>query len=139
VGSDLSQYPGGVGPRPSLRYRHGRFGVLAAFFEEGPDNPRLAQLIQHLPAKGAVNALRDEVLDLRMHVPEHSDAYTFTGSFTTPPCTEDVEWVVLSKPIHGSKEQLAAFAERLQKNNRPIQALNERAVSLVRLDGKRGP
>jgi carbonic anhydrase len=117
----------------------GRFGVLAAFFEEGPDNPRLAQLIQHLPAKGAVNALRDEVLDLRMHVPEHSDAYTFTGSFTTPPCTEDVEWVVLSKPIHGSKEQLAAFAERLQKNNRPIQALNERAVSLVRLDGKRGP
>jgi carbonic anhydrase len=115
----------------------GRFGVVAGFFEEGPDNPRLAQLIQHLPAKGAVNELREEVLDLRMHLPEHSGAYTFMGSFTTPPCTEDVEWVVLSKPIHASKDQLAAFAARLQQNNRPIQSLNERAVSLVQLDGKR--
>src|SRR5688572_33351894 len=103
----------------------GHFAVIAVLFEEGKDNPNLAQLIDHLPQeKGQTNAVAGQI-DLALHLPHASETFHFTGSFTTPPCTEDVEWVVMVKPVQAGKAQLRAFAERLGQNNRPVQNWNE--------------
>jgi carbonic anhydrase len=33
-----------------------------------------------------------------------SDFYTYEGSFTIPPCTEGVRWIVITKCVHISPE-----------------------------------
>ena len=58
--------------------------------------------------------------------------YTFSGSLTTPPCSEDVTWFVLKKPVEISKPEEAAFATKYAHNARPVQPLHGRAVQATR-------
>jgi len=114
----------------------GHFAVVGAFFEQGKTNPNLEQLIAHFPkAKGDAQHFTDKKLDLAFHLPPTTEAYTYLGSFTTPPCTENVEWLVLRDPVSASREQLKAFAERLHHNNRPIQPLHGRPVGTSAIAG----
>jgi carbonic anhydrase len=115
----------------------GDFAVVAVLFSEGPTNENLATLITHFPPRLGDSYVRPDVkLDLRLHVPAASHAPAlYTGSFTTPPCTEPVAWLVFRTPFYASAEQLAAFADKLQHNNRPIQALHERRVDSGSLAG----
>ena len=69
-------------------------------------------------------------IDVAINVPKDIYAYHYIGSLTTPPCTENVQWLVMKNPIAMSKEQLAAFASRLQHNNRPTQAMNARILTV---------
>jgi carbonic anhydrase len=116
------------------RAKDGSFAVVAAFFEKGGDNPRLAQLIQNFPAKkGEAEHHADVSIDLQTHLPPQMTAHGFVGSFTTPPCTENVEWIVLAQPIKAGASQLAAFAARLNENNRPVQPLNGRALQTAQV------
>jgi carbonic anhydrase len=43
------------------------------------------------------------------------------GSLTTPPCTEDVLWLVLKQPQQISPEQQAIFERLYKPNARPVQ------------------
>ncbi|KAB1979815.1 carbonic anhydrase family protein, partial [Haemophilus parainfluenzae] len=54
--------------------------------------------------------------------------YSYSGSLTTPPCSEGVTWIVLAEPIHISPSQVEAFANLYQMNARPIQATNGRQI-----------
>lgn len=113
----------------------GGFAVLSVLVEAGTANADLATLIANLPpAKGDVHTPPDVVLDLGRHLPPESGAMNYIGSFTTPPCTQDVEWLVLTKPLTASPEQLGTFATRLHANNRPIQSLNGRGIAQGKLE-----
>ena len=60
---------------------------------------------------------------------EDKDYYNFEGSLTTPPCTEDVNWIVFKNQETVSKEQVEKFTQTLGfKNNRPIQDTNGRQI-----------
>ncbi|HEX5226428.1 MAG TPA: carbonic anhydrase family protein [Bryobacteraceae bacterium] len=70
-------------------------------------------------------------------LPETQLYYTYTGSLTTPPCTEGVRWVVMTTPVavtSGFVQQLHTITAGFPNysgyanNNRPIQPLNGRAV-----------
>ena len=54
--------------------------------------------------------------------------YHYNGSFTTPPCTEIVEWIILKDYKEASKEQLDKLHHLLHDNYRPVQDLNGRKV-----------
>ncbi|XP_022888545.1 alpha carbonic anhydrase 1, chloroplastic-like isoform X2 [Olea europaea var. sylvestris] len=60
--------------------------------------------------------------------------YKYVGSFTTPPCTENVTWVILAKVRSMSKEQVEALKAPLdtgcKNNNRPVQESHGRLVEL---------
>ncbi|HZI52677.1 MAG TPA: carbonic anhydrase family protein, partial [Chitinophagaceae bacterium] len=71
-----------------------------------------------------------------MNVPKELYAWHYVGSLTTPPCTENVQWLVLRNPISMSKEQIAAFSSRMKNNNRPTQPLNERKPFIDDIVGK---
>jgi carbonic anhydrase len=69
-------------------------------------------------------------------VPKELFAYHYIGSLTTPPCTENVQWLVLQKHGEMSKEQINAIASRLNKNNRPTQPLNDRKLTIDDISAK---
>jgi carbonic anhydrase len=61
-------------------------------------------------------------------LPPATGCYTFPGSLTTPPCSEQVTWLVLKAPTQISAEKMAAFARVYPRNARPTQPLNGREV-----------
>ena len=54
------------------------------------------------------------------------------GSLTTPPCSEGVNWFVLTQPIEVGAAQVARFTRAVSLNARPLQALNNRLVMTPR-------
>lgn len=117
----------------------GRLAVLSVLYQEGSENENLAKIIAHFPkAKGESSILPEVKLELRFHLPENIAAYHYMGSLTTPPCTENVEWIVFRDPINASREQLAAFAARLGRTNRPVQPLNGRLLRMRQMAGQVG-
>ena len=51
--------------------------------------------------------------------PQDTAYYTYVGSVTAPPCTEDVTWYVLKTPVDISAEQIRAFAKLYPHDARP--------------------
>lgn len=111
----------------------GKLAVVSILFKEGQlKNPTIAKLIEHLPTlKGEVKHPENVVLNLGEHIPDHESVYTYSGSLTTPPCSEDVQWLILSEKMEATKEQIAAFSSVIGPNNRPVQNINNRKVDVV--------
>ena len=115
---------------------NGSLAVVGILFTEGAANANFAKLIAHFPAaKGQSVTLPDEKLDLNLQLPAKQSAYTYMGSLTTPPCTENVEWFVFRDPVQASREQFSAFAARLKPNNRPVQPLHGRSIEAATVAG----
>ena len=43
-------------------------------------------------------------------LPESADAYTYSGSATTPPCRQNIQWVIYRRPIILSKTAVSSLA-----------------------------
>ena len=54
--------------------------------------------------------------------------FRYTGSLTSAPCTEGVDWIVLKQPVMLSAAQLARYRQRFADNARPVQPLHGRVV-----------
>jgi carbonic anhydrase len=65
-------------------------------------------------------------------LPPSLASFRYSGSLTTPPCTEQVDWIVLQTPIQASKAQVAALQKVMCGNNRPTQPLNGRTITASR-------
>ena len=68
-------------------------------------------------------------------LPSSLKSVRYTGSLTTPPCTEGVNWLVMEQPVNLSKAQIDAVTAVYSDNYRPVQPLNGREV-VVTPDGK---
>ena len=56
-------------------------------------------------------------------------------ALTTPPCSEDVRWFIMTEPIRFDREQIDAFRALFDGNNRPTQPLNDRRILTDRIGG----
>lgn len=116
----------------------GDLAVVGVLFQEGKTlNENFTKIIANLPnAKGESKHIKDANLNLKVHLPRDNYAYHYTGSLTTPPCSESVQWLVLRDPVTLSKDQIEAFSSRIGPNNRPTQPVNDREVKVDDLVGK---
>jgi carbonic anhydrase len=109
----------------------GKLAVIAVMFKEGTENRTLAKIWKKLPTlkrgtEEKCGLTNDEVKSL---MPTNKDYYKFTGSLTTPPCSENVKWHVYKTPLTVSKKQASQFTALFgHPNNRPIQDTNKRTV-----------
>ncbi|KAL8430987.1 hypothetical protein ACSSS7_005582 [Eimeria intestinalis] len=56
----------------------------------------------------------DNKIDLKSLLSEDAILIAYQGSLTTPPCTENVDWYVVRKPLPASAAQLKRFCNYLQ-------------------------
>lgn len=111
----------------------GQLAVVAVLLDAGTENPLVHTLWSNLPKEEGKEVRRDGVLiraaDL---LPPDRGYYTFEGSLTTPPCTENVTWLVLKQPVTLSTAEIAQFSERYPDDARPTQPLYDRIVKETR-------
>lgn len=107
----------------------GPFVVLGVLVEEGPPEATMIDVFDHLPL-GVGDTHADTFFDASELLPDSLAAYRYEGSLTTPPCTEDVTWLVLAEPVTWSAEQLARLTARYDANSRPLQDLHDRPLVL---------
>jgi len=107
----------------------GNITIISVMFKEGSPNDALDKLwLQLSNNKGEAVPIKTRVIPSEL-MPENRSYYRYSGSLTTPPCTEGVRWIVLKTPMTASKGQIDSFVSAIKlKNNRPIQALNGRVV-----------
>jgi carbonic anhydrase len=107
----------------------GHLAVVAVLFKSGRANPLLGTLWKDVPVeKETVASLADVSINVKDLLPTNLTYYTFSGSLTTPPCTEGVTWYVLKTSATLSPHQLASFAKLYPANNRPIQPTYQREI-----------
>jgi carbonic anhydrase len=68
------------------------------------------------------------MIDINQMLPADKNYFTYMGSLTTPPCSEDVLWLVLKSPIYVSEEQVKNFDRMYPMNARPLQPRGDRLV-----------
>ncbi|MCL2892719.1 carbonic anhydrase [Brenneria tiliae] len=111
--------------------QQGALTVVALMFEQGDTNQELKKAWRQMPLALDKPVALTAPLNIDALVPaayRHS-YYRFSGSLTTPPCSEGVRWLVLDKPATISAEQVAAFTAAVHHaNNRPVQPLNGRVI-----------
>ncbi len=101
--------------------------VVGIMYDKGEANELFSRFLQHFPKdKGEYNS--DEVLALSKILPKNKSDDHYSGSLTTPPCSEVVSWFMLQKPLKASQEQIDKFSKILDKNFRPVQKTNGRKV-----------
>ena len=113
--------------------------VVGVFVNAGRENAGLAKAFQDLPAKpGDKRAPAGSTIDARALLPSDKTFFSYSGSLTTPPCTEGIVWYVLKTPIEMSSAQIDAFTslEHLAHTNRPIQSLGGRTILVDSTPGK---
>ncbi|BCN93761.1 hypothetical protein THMIRHAM_15460 [Thiomicrorhabdus immobilis] len=107
----------------------GNLAVMGVLFQEGEENPQIETLLTHLPKEiGKQEIHRNLSLNPVMFVPGNTEFYKYSGSLTTPPCSEGVYWMVFKHPIEASAEQIEKMNEVMGENARPTQEINSRAV-----------
>ena len=105
----------------------GAFAVLGVLLKQGEENKTLESIWKALPkTEGSEQTIADVTINASNLLPADRSSYRYHGSLTTPPCSENVHWIVLQKPVEVSNLQMQTFAELFPMNARPVQSLNRR-------------
>ncbi|KAJ9583190.1 hypothetical protein L9F63_022461, partial [Diploptera punctata] len=127
-------------PEEASKHEDGLAVVAFLFRLSEIENPAMNTIIPYLDevtgAELQVALSRPfplEMLDLIFS----SDYVTYLGSLTTPPCNEVVTWIVSSRALSISHNQLVKFRQlssaddEMENNFRPVQPTNGRPVFYV--------
>lgn len=115
---------------------NGDLSVVGILLKKGKENRILAPVFAAAPEKESHEAtlVSDASVDLSKLVPAKAAYYSYQGSLTTPPCSEHVQWFVLTTPVEISEAQLEKFKASMHgENARPTLPLGSRHVVAAHL------
>lgn len=87
-----------------------------------------AKVVATMPPAEGPPVKADPGIDPNGLLPAKFGYYLYSGSLTTPPCSETVDWMLLTNPIEVAETDIAAFATLYPMNARPVQKLDRRFV-----------
>jgi carbonic anhydrase len=104
--------------------------VIGVLFFRGDDaNPMIQTLIDAgLPKKDGDESQSTDAVNLAHVLTDTGSYYTYSGSLTTPPCSETVTWIVLKQRAEITHQQYQEFRDILGNNFRPRQLPKGREV-----------
>ncbi len=102
--------------------------VVAVLMEAREKNPLVRTIWDYLPEEGQRSAPAGVTINVLDFIPLMSSYFTYSGSLTTPPCTEGVRWIVLGTPVKVSVAQVEEFNAFFPRSTRPLQPLGDRVI-----------
>ncbi len=106
----------------------GGLAVVGVMLAEGKTNAAFGKIIATMPTKEGPAVKADPAINPNGLLPAKLGYYRYPGSLTTPPCSEVVEWLVLTEPMQVAVADVAGFAKLYPMNARPAQKDNRRYV-----------
>lgn len=103
----------------------GEFAVVGVMIEPGAANEDVRKIWRNIPPEGA-SKQSGLVIYAGNLLPKNKSYVHYSGSLTTPPCSEGVNWIVMQEPITLSAEQIETFQALYPMNARPVQPANGR-------------
>jgi carbonic anhydrase len=106
----------------------GKIAVISVLYDAGAESKLLGEVWARWPRKvGGEDRLR-RPFDPSGLLPETRTVFRYTGSLTTPPCTEGVMWNVMRRAMSDSKAHLDELARHYPHNAREVQPLGDRKI-----------
>ncbi|WP_353643284.1 carbonic anhydrase [Mesorhizobium sp. WSM2239] len=102
-------------------------GVLGVFLTPGAANASFAELAAAFPSK-AGEEITVEDADPTGLLPTALGYWTYEGSLTTPPCTENVDWMLAMQPVEVAAADIKRFTSLYPMSARPIRSPNRRFI-----------
>jgi carbonic anhydrase len=106
----------------------GALAVVGVLMSTGKPNAAFAKVVATMPTKEGPPVKADPGFNPNGMLPKKLSYYRYPGSLTTPPCSETVEWLLLTNAITVADTDVAAFAKLYPINARPVQRDNRRYV-----------
>jgi carbonic anhydrase len=110
------------------RAETGALAVVGVLLAEGKPNATFGKIVATMPAKEGPAGKADAAINPNALLPAKLSYYRYEGSLTTPPCSEVVDWLLLTTPMQVAASDVAAFAKLYPMNARPAQKDNRRFV-----------
>lgn len=102
--------------------------ILAIFIEEGNKSQAEFKKFWHtLPRKKSSYGAQ-VVVNAANFFPRDRIYFSYMGSLSSPPCSENVQWVLFRQSIKVSGKHIDEFISIFRNNARPIQGINKRSI-----------
>ena len=110
---------------------HGTLAVVGLLYRLGDANPSIQGMLDAAPdGIGSVDLTSGP--SAADYIPGIAGYYGYSGSLTTPPCTEGVRWMVMQSVGTVSQDQVNRLQELTHgPNNRPLQPVRHRTIISV--------
>ena len=105
----------------------GDLAVIGVLVQEDAENEALREVLANAPEEEGEETVL-ELVEAEALLPEGRLTYRYSGSLTTPPCSQGVAWSVMIEPVTMSAEQIETLSNLIGESNRPVQPLNDRTV-----------
>ncbi|MDH5528218.1 MAG: carbonic anhydrase family protein [Nitrospirota bacterium] len=105
----------------------GSLAVVGVLIRKGRKNAFLEQIWNQMPTM-VNHEMGSGTQNVADFLPSTDAYWHYSGSLTTPPCSEGVKWFVMDKSTTASPDQIDKFLGLIHENARPVQPLNDRAV-----------
>ena len=106
----------------------GGLAVVGVLMQTGRANRVFAKVTATMPTSAGPAMSADAGIDPNGLLPARRSYYRYSGSLTTPPCSETVEWLLLTEPTRVAAADVEKFAQLYPLNARPAQKPNRRFV-----------
>lgn len=94
----------------------------------GAENAEFAKYLKAFPTQKNAEQTLTETINPTAMFPTSKKYYNYTGSLTTPPCSQGLNWVVFKDELTVSDAQIEAFKKAYSHNARPVQPVGSRTV-----------
>lgn len=107
----------------------GELAVIGNFIDEGAANDVLEKILG-LATHEVGSATSGEFINPTKLLSDNLKYHAYSGSLTTPPCTEGLRWQVINAPITASFEQIEHFRGLVHAghNARSLQSIGDRTI-----------
>jgi carbonic anhydrase len=106
----------------------GAIAVVGVLLTESEENAALKSVFEAMPAMAGPEQEVIGSVDLYALLPSQLTSYRYSGSLTTPPCSEGVQWLLMTERQSVSAAQVGAFRKVFITDARPVQPLNDREI-----------
>ena len=106
----------------------GALSVIGVLMTTGKPNAVFSKVVSTMPEKEGPVVKADATINPNGLLPATRTYYRYEGSLTTPPCSETVDWLLLTDPIQVAEADVARFGKLFAMNARPVQKANRRFV-----------